>query len=59
VDEESKKIVSFRITKGNVHDTKKFGQLVKESAKRHYIDKVYVETKHMITTERTSIYWTT
>jgi Transposase DDE domain len=41
VDEESKKIVSFRITKGNVHDTKKFGQLVKESAKRHYIDKVY------------------
>lgn len=41
MDEESKKIVSFRITKGNVHDTKKFGQLVKESAKRHYIDKVY------------------
>jgi hypothetical protein len=41
VDEESKKIVSFRITKGNVHDTKKFGQLVKESAKRHDIDKVY------------------
>jgi hypothetical protein len=41
VDEESKKIVSFRITKGNVHDTKKFGQLVKESAKRHDIVKVY------------------
>jgi hypothetical protein len=41
VDEESKKIVSFRITKGNVHDTKRFGQLVKESAKRHDIDKVY------------------
>jgi Transposase DDE domain len=41
VDEESKKIVSFRITKGNIHDTKKFGQLVKESAKRHDINKVY------------------
>jgi hypothetical protein len=31
-DEKSKKVVSFRITKGNVHDTKKFGPLVKESA---------------------------
>jgi DDE family transposase len=42
VDEKSKKIVSFRITKGNVHDTKKkFGQLVKESAKKYDIDKVY------------------
>lgn len=42
VDEESKKIVSFRITKGNVHDTKKkFGQLVKESAKKYDIGKVY------------------
>lgn len=58
MDEESKKIVSFRITKGNVHDTKKFGQLVKESAKRHYIDKVYGDKAYMIT-ERTSIYWTT
>ena len=49
VDEESKKIVvAFRITKGNIHDTKKFGQLVKESARRHDIDKeVYGETKHM------------
>jgi hypothetical protein len=41
VDEESKKIVSFRITKGNVHDTKKFSQLVKESATKYDIDKVY------------------
>lgn len=41
VDEKSKKVISFRITKGNVHDTKKFGPLVKESAKRHHIDKVY------------------
>lgn len=41
IDEKSKKVVSFRITKGNVHDTKKFGPLVKESAKRHDVDKVY------------------
>ena len=41
VDEKSKKVVSFRITKGNVHDTKKFGPLVKEAASKHDIDKVY------------------
>jgi Transposase DDE domain len=35
--------VSFRITKGNVHDTKKFSPLLKESAKRHDIDNVYGE----------------
>lgn len=32
VDEKSKKVVSFRITKGHIHDTKKFGPLVKEAA---------------------------
>jgi Transposase DDE domain len=32
---------SVRITKGNIHDTKKFGQLVKESAGRYNVDKVY------------------
>ncbi len=41
VDEKSKKIVSFRITKGDVHDTKKFGPLVKEAANKYVIDKVY------------------
>jgi Transposase DDE domain len=41
VYEESKRVVSFRITKGNIHDTKKFGQLMKESAGRYSIDKVY------------------
>ena len=40
IDEKSKKVISFRITKGNVHDAKKFG-LVKESAKRRDMDKVY------------------
>jgi hypothetical protein len=33
--------MSFRITKGNVHDTKQSGPLIKESAKKHDIDKVY------------------
>jgi hypothetical protein len=37
----SKKVVSFRITKGNVYDTKQFGPFIKESAKKHDIDKVY------------------
>ena len=46
VDEKSKKVVSFRITKGNVHDTKKFGPLLKESAKTHDIDKVYGDKAH-------------
>jgi hypothetical protein len=40
VDEKSKKVVSFRITKGNVHDTKKFGP-GPTPAQRHDIDKVY------------------
>jgi hypothetical protein len=43
VDEESKKIVSFRITKGNVHDTKKFGPLVKKAAEKYDIDKVHAD----------------
>ena len=41
VDIKSEKVVSFRITKGNVHDTKQIGPLLKESAKRHDIDNVY------------------
>ena len=36
IDEKSKKVVSFRITKGNVHDKKKFGPLVKEAASKYY-----------------------
>jgi hypothetical protein len=38
---------------------KKFCQLIKESAKRHDIDKVYDGDKGYMTIERTSIYWTT
>ena len=43
-DEKSKKVISFRITKGNdVHDTKKFGPLIKETAEKHEINKVYAD----------------
>jgi hypothetical protein len=43
VDEKSKKVVSFKITKGNVHDTKKFGPLIKEAAEKYDIDKVHAD----------------
>ena len=43
-DEKSKKVISFRITNGNdIHDTKKFGPLVKEVAEKHEINKVYAD----------------
>jgi hypothetical protein len=41
VDEKSEKVVSFRITKGNIHDTKQFGALVRDSADNHHVEKVY------------------
>ena len=34
VDAKSKKVVSFRITKGNVHDTRKFCPLVREGSRK-------------------------
>ena len=40
VDAKSKKVVSFRITKGNVRDARKFGPLVREAAEKCDIDKV-------------------
>ena len=43
VDTKSKKVVSFRITKGNVHDTRKFGPLVKEAAEKYDINKVHAD----------------
>ncbi len=36
-------MVSFLITRGNVHDAKKFCPLVRESFKKYNIDKVYVD----------------
>jgi Transposase DDE domain len=46
VDAKSKKVVSFRITKGNVHDTRKFCPLVREAAKKYDIDKVHADKAH-------------
>jgi Transposase DDE domain len=45
-DAKSKKVVSFRITRGNVHDAKKFCPLVRESFKKYNIDKVYADNAH-------------
>jgi Transposase DDE domain len=39
-------VVSFRITRGNVHDAKKFCPLVRESSKKYNIDKVYADKAH-------------
>jgi hypothetical protein len=33
VDAKSEKIVSFRVTKGNVHDSKKFSPMIREVSK--------------------------
>src|SRR6476469_7491513 len=47
VDAKSKKIMSFRITKGNVHDSKKLGPMIREIDKENYtIDKVYGDKAH-------------
>jgi len=56
-DDKSKKVISFRITKGNVHDTKKFAPLIKEAAEKYDIDKVHAERQGLRQQEeRTSIY---
>ena len=46
VDAKSEKMVSFRITKGNVHDSKKFSSMVREITKEYDIDKVYGDKAH-------------
>lgn len=46
VDVKSEKIVSFRVTKGNVHDSKKLGPMIKEVAEEYDIDKVYGDRAH-------------
>jgi len=43
VDAKSKQIVSFRITKGTVHDNKKFIPMIKEISKTNNIIKVYAD----------------
>jgi len=46
VDAKSEKIVSFRVTKGNVHDSKKLSPMIKEVAEEYNIDKVYGDKAH-------------
>ena len=43
VDVKSKQIISFRVTKGTVHDTKKFVPMIKEISKHNKITKVYAD----------------
>jgi hypothetical protein len=46
VDAKSKKIVSFRVTKGNVHDSKEFSPIIREASRECDIDKVYADKAH-------------
>jgi hypothetical protein len=46
VDAKSEKIVSFRVTKGNVHDSKKFSPMIREVSKEYTIDKAYADKAH-------------
>jgi hypothetical protein len=46
VDAKSEKIVSFRVTKGNVHDSRKFSPMIKEISEEYDIDKVYADKAH-------------
>ena len=46
VDAKSMKIISFRVTKGNVHDSKKLGPMIKEVTEEYDIDKVYGDKAH-------------
>jgi hypothetical protein len=46
VDAKSKKVVSFRVTKGNVHDSKKFSPMIREVSEQYDIDKVYTDKAH-------------
>jgi hypothetical protein len=46
VDAKSEKIVSFRVTKGNVHDSKKFSPMIREVSEEYTIDKTYADKAH-------------
>jgi hypothetical protein len=46
VDAKSKKLVSFRITKGNVHESRKLGPFVRKAAEKCDIDKVHADKAH-------------
>jgi len=46
LDAKSDKIVSFRVTKGNVHDSKKFSPMIREVSETYSIDKAYADKAH-------------
>jgi hypothetical protein len=46
VDAKSEKIISFRVTKGNVHDSKKFSPMIREVSEGYDIDKAYADKAH-------------
>ena len=46
VDAKSEKIISFRVTKGNVHDSRKLGPMIREVSEEYDIDKVYGDKAH-------------
>jgi hypothetical protein len=46
VDAKSEQIVSFRVTKGNVHDSKKFSPMIREVSEAYSIDKAYADQAH-------------
>jgi len=46
VDAKSEKIISFRVTKGNVHDSKKFSPMIREISEEYAIDKAYADKAH-------------
>ena len=48
VDALSKKVLCFRITKGNVHDSKKFCPMIKEVSQKYNIDQIYDDKTHDI-----------
>ena len=46
VDVRSEKIISFRVTKGNVHDSKKLSPMIREVSEEYDVDKVYGDKAH-------------
>jgi hypothetical protein len=46
VDAKSEKVVSFRVTKRNVHDSKKLSPMIREISEECDIDKVYADKAH-------------
>ncbi|MGH9976729.1 MAG: IS5 family transposase [Nitrososphaeraceae archaeon] len=46
VDAKSEKNMSFRVTKGNLHDSKKLGPMLRAVAEEYDIDKVYGDKAH-------------